>query len=153
MQNWFECKVRYERNGEKGALTRVNEAYLVEALSYTEAEAKIIDVIKPYVSGEFMITDIKRGKYNEIFASDLESADKWFKIKMLFITLDEASAVEKKTSTFVLVQAADLAGAITQLNESMKGSVIDYEISTVAQSPILEVFRWSDNPGKDEQHQ
>lgn len=152
MQTWFECKVRYERSGEKGSQQKVNESYLVEALSYSEAEAKITEEIRPYVTGEFMIADLKRAKYNEIFESEETDADKWFKIKMLFVTLDEASAVEKKTSTLVLVQAFDLSDAISKLTIAMKSSVMDYEIANVAQSPILEVFRWNSQL-KDEQHQ
>lgn len=149
MQNWFECKVRYERNGEKGLMTKVSESYLVESLSFSEAEAKITQELKPYISGEFIISDLKRAKYNDIFSCDESSAEKWFKSKLMFITLDEASAVEKKTSTLVLVQAANLADAVSKINIEMKSSVIDYEIATVAESPILDVFRWNSDV-KDE---
>src|SRR3712207_3071055 len=91
-----------------GMQKKVTEPYLVDALSFTEAEARIIEEMTPFITGEFTVSDIKRANYSELFASDEESADRWFKCKLIFITLDEKSGAEKKTSTQVLVQAADL---------------------------------------------
>ena len=110
MHTWFECKIRYEKVMENGMQKKVTEPYLVDALSFTEAEARIIEEMTPFISGEFTVSDIKRANYSELFPSDEESADRWFKCKLIFITLDEKSGAEKKTSTQVLVQAADSFG-------------------------------------------
>ena len=106
MHTWFECKIRYEKTMENGMVKKVNEPYLVDALSFTEAEARIIEEITPFVTGEFTVSDIKRANYSELFPSEEEAADKWFKCKLIFIMLDEKSGAEKKSSTQVLVQAA-----------------------------------------------
>ena len=119
MHTWFECKIRYEKTMENGMQKKVTEPYLVDALSFTEAEARIIEEMTPFITGEFTVSDIKRANYSELFPSDEESADRWFKCKLIFITLDEKSGAEKKTSTQVLVQAAEghipapVTGAVT----------------------------------------
>src|SRR5690554_4062599 len=96
MYNWFECKLRYDKMLETGIQKTVTEPYLVDALSFTEAEARIIEEIKPYISGEFTISDIKRVKYSDTFFND--AGDRYFKAKLYFITLDEKSGAEKKTA-------------------------------------------------------
>ena len=98
MNEWFECKVKYERTMDDGKVKKVNEPYLVDALSFTEAEERIIEERKHYMSGEFQVSDIKRARYAELFETDDESADRWFKVKLTFITLDEKTGAEKKTS-------------------------------------------------------
>ena len=143
MHTWFECKIRYERVMENGMNKKVTEPYLVDALSFTEAEARIIEEMTPFISGEFTISDIKRANYSELFPSDEESADRWFKCKLIFITLDDKSGAEKKTSTQVLVQAADLRAAVKKLDEGMKGTMADYQIASVAETAIMGVYPYS----------
>lgn len=143
MHTWFECKIRYERVMENGMNKKVTEPYLVDALSFTEAEARIIEEMAPFISGEFTISDIKRANYSELFPSDEESADRWFKCKLIFITLDDKSGAEKKTSTQVLVQAADLRDAVKKLDEGMKGTMADYQIASVAETAIMDVYPYS----------
>jgi hypothetical protein len=143
MHTWFECKIRYERVMENGMNKKVTESYLVDALSFTEAEARIIEEMTPFISGEFTISDIKRANYSELFPSDEESADRWFKCKLIFITLDDKSGAEKKTSTQVLVQAADLRDAVKKLDEGMKGTMADYQIASVAETAIMGVYPYS----------
>lgn len=143
MQNeWFECKLEYDKMKEDGTMKRVKgESRLVNAITCSEAESRMIEEMKSYFSGEFMVTDIKRVKYAEIFFTDEESADRYFKIKLLFITLDEKTAAEKKTTQNVLVQAADLKDAVARLGEGMKGSMMDYTIASVAEAPYMDVFK------------
>ncbi len=143
MHTWFECKIRYERVMENGMNKKVTEPYLVDALSFTEAEARIIEEMTPFISGEFTISDIKRANYSELFPSDEESADRWFKCKLIFITLDDKSGAEKKTSTQVLVQAADLRDAVKKLDVGMKGTMADYQIASVAETAIMDVYPYS----------
>ena len=146
MNEWFECKVKYERTMADGKVKKVNEPYLVDALSFTEAEERIIEERKHYMSGEFQVSDIKRARYAELFETDDESADRWFKVNLTFITLDEKTGAEKKTSQNVLVQAADLRDAVKRLDEGMKSSMMDYVISSVAESPLLDVYHYVPKP-------
>ena len=143
MHTWFECKIRYEKVMENGMQKKVTEPNLVDSLSFTEAEARIIEEMTPFISGEFTVSDIKRANYSELFPSDEESADRWFKCKLIFITLDEKSGAEKKTSTQVLVQAADLRDAVKKLDEGMKGTMADYQIASVAETAIMDVYPYS----------
>ena len=141
MHTWFECKIRYEKTMENGMNKKVTEPYLVD-----EAEARIIEEITPFISGEFTVADIKRANYSELFPCDEEAADRWFKCKLIFITLDEKSGAEKKTSTQVLVQAADLRDAVKKLDEGMKGTMADYQIASVAETPLMDVYPYSAEP-------
>lgn len=143
MNTWFEVKVRYERTMENGMNKKVTEPYLFDALSFTESEGKCIEEMKPFISGEFTVSDIKRAKYSEIFFSDEDTADKWFKCKLAFITLDEKTGVERKTISNTLVQAADLRDAVKKLDEGMKGTMADYQISAVSETAIVDVFPYS----------
>lgn len=143
MHTWFECKVRYEKVMENGMNKKVTEPYLVDALNFTEAEARIIEEMTPFISGEFTISDIKRANYSELFSSEEEAADRWFKCKLWFITLDEKSGNEKKTGAQVLVQAADLRDAVKKLDEGMKGTMADYAIASVTETAIMDVYPYA----------
>ncbi len=146
MHNWFECKIRYEKTLENGINKKVTEPYLVDALSFTEAEKRIIEEMTPYISGEFTVSDIKRANYSELFDSIEEAADRWFKCKLYFITLDEKSGAEKKTATQILVQAADLRDAVKKLDEGMKGTMADYSIASISETLIMDVFPYEAEP-------
>ena len=150
MKHWFECKIRYEKTMENGMNKKVTEAYIVDALSFTEAEARIIEEMTPFISGEFTVSDIKRANYYELFFSDEIAADRWFKCKLTFITLDEKSGAEKKTSTNVLVQASDLRDAVKKVDEGMKGSMADYIISSIAETAIMDVYEYVAESGNTE---
>ena len=146
MNEWFECKIRYEKTMENGLVKKVNEPYLVDALSFTEAEKRILEEIAPFMTGDYQVADIKRANYAELFETVSDSADEWFRIKLGFITLDEKSGKERKTSQNVLVQAADLRGSIDRLDEGMKGSMMDYTIASVTETAIVDVFRYRKLP-------
>ena len=149
---WFECKIKYERTMENGLVKKVTEPYLVEAINFTEAERRIIEEISPFMTGEFQVSDIKRAHFAELFETAEESADRWFKSKLTFITLDEKSGAEKKSSHNVLIQAADLRGAIDRLDEGMKGSMMDYVISNISETAIMDVYHYAQatrTPGED----
>ena len=143
MNNLFECKIRYEKTMDNGMDKMVTEPYLVDALSFTEAESRIIEEITPFISGEFTVSDIKRANYSELFFSDEESADKWFACKLEFITLDEKTGIEKKTKTNVLVQAADLRDAMKKLDEGMKGTMADYNAVCIKETAIMDVYPYN----------
>ncbi len=137
---WFETKIRYEKTMEDGLQKKVTEAYTVDALSFTEAENAITEEMSSYISGEFEVTDIKIATYKEVFFSDLNSDDRWFKAKLQFITIDEKTAKEKKSNVYYLVQASSLPVAVKHIEEVMGGTMNDYVIASVAESPLLDVF-------------
>lgn len=138
MTNFFECKVRYEKTMENGMQKKVTEPYLVDALSFTEAENRITDELIPYISGEYTIADIKRAKYSEVFTNP--NGDRFFKAKVQFITLDEKSGTEKKTATSMLVQASDIDGALAGIKKGMEGTLADYVIAGINETPIMDIF-------------
>ena len=140
MHTWFDCKIRYEKTAENGLQKKVTESYLFDSLSFTESEGRCIQEMTPFITGEFTVSDIKRANFSEVFPSTEEAADRWFKCKLLFITLDEKSGAEKKTATNVLVQAADLRDAVKKLDEGMKGTMADYQISAVSETAIMDVY-------------
>ncbi len=140
MHNWFECKIRYEKTMENGMNKKVTEPYLVDALSFTEAERRIIEEMTPFISGEFTVSDIKRANYSELFVSEEDAADRWFKCKLYFITLDEKSGAEKKKATQILVQAADLRDAVKKLDKGMKGTMADYVIASISETAIMDIY-------------
>lgn len=149
MGNWFECKICFKKVLENGLEKTVTESYIVNAMSFSEAEAKIIRESMMFISGEFEVSDIKKAKYSEIFFSEMDSADRWFKVKLQFITLDEKTGVEKRTSSNVLVNAADLRDAVRKLDESMKSTMADYVISSVAETAIMDVYPYKKDEDND----
>ena len=138
MHNWFECKINYEKVGEDGIQKKVTEPYLVDALSFTEAEARIIEEMRPYISGEFTVMDIKRARYSETFLN--ENGDRFYRVKINMITLDEKSGTEKKTPVQMLAQASTIHEAITVIDTGMKGTLADYVIAAVTETALMYVF-------------
>ena len=139
---WFECKVRYEKTMEDGMPKKVVEIYTVDALSFSEAEARIMEEMSSYVSGEIEIADLKIAPYKEIFFADNDLADKWYKTKLAFITIDEKTDKEKKTSVFYLVNAGNINSAIKNIDEVMGGTMIDYQTINVSETSIMDVFEY-----------
>lgn len=137
---WFECKIRYEKTMEDGSQKKVTEQYVVDALSFTEAEASIIEEMSSYISGEFEVKDIKKAAYGEIFFSDSPSADRWYKTKLQFITIDDKTEKEKKSNVNYLVHGSTLPGAVKSIDEVMGGTMIDYVIASIAETQIMDVF-------------
>lgn len=140
MSKWFETKVEFEKTIEDGSQKKVKEAYTVDALSFTEAEEKITEEMSAYISGEFNVKNIAEANYKEIFFSDLDSADKWYKAKLQFITIDEKTEKEKRSNVYYLVQAANFMQAVKNIEEVMGTTMIDYVISSVAETAIMDVF-------------
>lgn len=136
---WFECKVRYEKIQEDGNDKLVNELYVVDALSFTEAEASIIDNMAVYVSGELKIANINPANYNEIFFSDIDDDDLWFKARLAFITIDDKNK-EKRTYVNYLIQAKSIERAKRYVDEVMGETIIDYELKSLSETKIFDVF-------------
>mgnify|MGYP003493295403 FL=1 len=142
MNHWFECKIRYEKTMENGMNKKVTEPYLVDALSFTEAEERIIEEMTPFISGEFSVSVVKKANYSELLWNDSTEADRWFKCKLAFVTLNEKTGAEKRTNTNVLVQSSDIRQAIKDLDNGMKGTMADYIILSVAETAIMDVYKY-----------
>lgn len=140
MANYFLSTVRYDKVMENGLQKTVNEQYLFDALSFTEAEARTIEELKPYISGEFSIPQIVKPRISELMLSEDEAADRFYKVKVAFITLDEKSGAEKKTNSFILVQASDFKNAYDRFVYGMKGTMADYEIVSIVETQILDYY-------------
>lgn len=140
----YECGIRYERTMENGMTKKVTELYLVDALSFAEAEGRITKEMEPYISGDFDVVTIKRTNISEI-VEGLPTADKWFKAKLMYITIDEKTGKEKKQAVHFIVRASDINNAHICVVEHMKGSVMDYEIATLDETKIMDLFRYKVN--------
>ena len=138
--NWFECKIRYEKVMDDGLAKKVTESYTVNAMSFSEAEARITEEMKAYISCSFTVEDIKKAPYKEIFFSDADTADKWYKAKLAFITLDENTEKEKRSNVTYLVQAGSLSEAMKNIDEVMVATMISYESLSVQETKLMDVF-------------
>lgn len=141
MQNWFECKVRYEKTLEDGKQKKVNEAYMVDAMSFTEAEARINEALSEYISTEFHVTNIAKSRMAEIISNDV--GENWYKCKVALIEYDEKSGKEKKVSLQILLNADTVRGAYDRLDESYSDSVSDYEIQAITKSNVFDIFPYN----------
>lgn len=137
---WFECKIKYEKMMDDGVQKKVTELYVVDALSFTEAESSIIEEQSAFISGEFEVTDIKKAKYTEIFFSDKESDDRFYKVKIQFITIDEKTYKEKLTNVLYIVQANSLETAVKYISDIMGKTLQDYKSAKVEETTIMDVY-------------
>ena len=139
---WFECKVQYDKVTEDGTNKKVTELYVVEAISFTEAESRIVKEMSQYISGEYEVKDIKKAKYKEIWLSDDVSADRYYKAKLQFISLDEKSGKEKRSNFVSLVEASTLNNAIKGIDEVMGKTAIDYTSVEAKETKIIDVIEY-----------
>lgn len=139
---WFETKIQYEKTMEDGLQKKVKEQYVVDALSFTEAEKRITEEMSSYISGAFDVADIKKASYKEIFFSEEGTADRWYKAKVQFITIDEKTEKEKRTNVYYLVQASTIHQAVKNIDEVMGSTMIDYAIAAVSETTIMDVFEY-----------
>ena len=137
---WFEIRVRYDKTMEDGQNKKVIEQYVVDAYTFSEAEAEITKEMSHYISGEFEIKAITPAVYSEVFFCDSDNADKWFKAKIAFITLDEKTEKEKRIISTRLVQAGSVNGAVKNVEDVMNGGLSDYSIVSITETKIIDVF-------------
>lgn len=135
---WYECKVKYRKTHETGEQKVTTDTYLLDAVSYTEAESRLTEEMTAYTSEEFRIMNIKVANFSEVHP--FENSDRWFKSKVSLIALDEESGKEKKTNVYLLVQANDVKEAFENTTKAMENTMGDYSIPSITESPILDVF-------------
>ena len=138
--NWFETAIRYDKTMEDGMTKKVIENYVVDALSFGEAEERITEEMSAYISGEFEVKNINPAAFKEVFFSENDNDDRWYKAKLAFITIDEKTEKEKRSSVTYLVQAATLNGAVKNIDEVMVGTMIDYVISNISETKFMDVY-------------
>jgi hypothetical protein len=141
MHTWFECKIRYEKLDENGLPKKVTEPYLVDALSFSEAETRISKEMQPYISGEFTVANIKRANISELFED--ANGDRWYRCRVNFIVVDEEKGVEKKTPSNIYVQANNVKEAWDNLQKGLQGTMSDYRVTTIAETMILDVYPYT----------
>ena len=139
---FFEAKVRLEKTMEDGMTKKVCETYAVDALSFSEAEKRVTDGIRVYTGGEFDIVGLKIAPYAEVFFSDDNSADAWFRVKLAFITIDEKTQKERRNKVNYLVNAKSIEDITDIVGQIMKGTMIDYEIVSINDTAIIDVFEY-----------
>ncbi|GHA33785.1 hypothetical protein GCM10007103_14170 [Salinimicrobium marinum] len=144
---WYECKVKYRKTHETGEQKVTTDTYLLDAVSYTEAESRITEEMKAYTNEDFRIMNIKVANFAEVHP--FENSDRWFKSKVSLIALDEESGKEKKTNIYLLVQANDVKEAFENTTKAMETTMGDYSIPSITESPILDVFPYF--TGEEEQ--
>lgn len=147
--NWFETAIRYDKVMEDGMTKKVIEYYVVDALSFGEAEETITEEMSAYISGEFEVKNITPAVFHEIFFSENDNDDRWYKAKLSFITIDEKTEKEKRSNVNYLVQAGTLNGAVKNLDEVMGGTMIDYVIAAVAETTLMDVFEYKKKEKED----
>lgn len=138
--DFFEIKVRYLRTTEEGYQKSVAEVYALEAFDFTESEERILKEVGQLASGDMYVKTIARAPYKEIFFSDADSDDKWYRAKLAFITIDEKTEREKRSNVVYLMQAATLDKARQYVSEVMDKTMIDYEVVSISETPIMDVF-------------
>ncbi|MBP5318991.1 MAG: DUF4494 domain-containing protein [Paludibacteraceae bacterium] len=141
MQYWHECRIKYETQDEQGKLKRVSEAYLVDAMTYTEVEARILKEQGNNMSGEYVISNIKRIRLAEVLPDPVNEDDPWFTLRYSMISVDEVSGKEKKKNYSSVIQADSCEKAIKRFDEYMNGSVSDYDILAVSRSVIVSCYK------------
>lgn len=137
MANWFEVKATYDKTQENGSIAKVTEPFLFDALSFTEAESRAIEELTPFISGEFTVKACKRTPIAEIFNL---SAERYYLAKVAFITIDEKTAQEKRSISQILVGSSNFKEAYDNFLEGMKGTMADFELVSLAETPIMDVY-------------
>ena len=138
MLTWFEVAVKFEKTADEGKVVKVSEKYLVGGLSFTDVESRIIKELEPFISGEFQVSAIKRYRLHELFKN--ENGDKWFKAKVVYVTFDEEKQMERKRPAAIIAQACDLKEAREVIVEGMRNSMADYEIESISETKIIDIF-------------
>lgn len=149
--NWFEAKVKYMKVSEDGKEKKVNEAYLLDAMSYTEAESRITREMESVVSGDYYISSLKKSNITEVVPSEDETDDRWYKAKVAIIDADEVSGKEKSSFQYYLVAASDIKRALENLEKSLSTFVVPYEIASLADTTFMDVYPYFEEPATEDE--
>lgn len=142
MKEYIEANVKYDRAAENGALKPVTDRYIVDAITFSEAESRLLEEVGPFAAGEVVVKDMKRVQYMEIFECTDDSADKFFKVKISIISYDEEKEKERRTNAAILVQASDIPNALDRMREQMKSYMMEFDIVNVADTKIMDIYHY-----------
>lgn len=145
MEKWFETKVRYERVKDDGTTGKVTEVFMVDALTFAEAEERTLEEVAQYTSGELEVVAAKITNISEVVASCKDeqfTGDKWYTCKLEFIRIDEKTEKEKRRNYNMLIKAEDIDAAKKNLNKAMQGSIIDYDVKSITESKVMDVYNY-----------
>ncbi len=150
MSQWFETKVKYDKTMlDTGAIKSVTEPYLVDALSFNEEKTRITKEMEPFVSGELTVTAVRKVRFEDVLYH--EGGDRWYKVKINMITIDEKTGAEKRSASFSLVQASEFKLALDYFLEAMKSVLFDFEIVNITEMAYIDVFGADLGGGKVEE--
>lgn len=135
MQTFYECRVKYAKEVD-GQSKPITELYLFDALTYTEAEARVTEEMASYISGEFQIASIRKARYAELFQP--EGGDRWYKVKVSFLLVDEKSGKEKRVSQTILILASDIKDAYDKIKAAI--NIDDLEVNAIDETKIMDFF-------------
>lgn len=138
MNTWFTVKVKYTKQLEDGRLKRVTEPYLVDATTFTDAEARMYEEIGQSVTGEFIISGISRVDYADVFY--YEDSEDWYKCKMSYVSVDADEGKEKKITSNILVTASSVKEAFERVMESMSDMMVSFDIPAITLTNLVDVL-------------
>ncbi|MCE3294654.1 MAG: hypothetical protein K0R65_368 [Crocinitomicaceae bacterium] len=147
MNSWFTVKVKYTKQLENGTFKRVSEPYLLAAMTFTDAEARIYEELGSVIRGEFVVTNIARTDFHDIFY--YEDSDVWYKCKITYESQDADSEKQKKISQNFLVSARSVKEAFDRLQESLSTLMVDFQVPSIIVSPIVDIFPFTENMDKE----
>lgn len=142
MDSWFTCKISYLKQLENGSIAKKAESYLLNAMSFTEAEARLQGILEEYIS-DFQLLTCAKTKINSVVID--ESKENYFKIKVAYVSFDEDTSKERKINEVFIVQADDLKEAYAKTEERLKGSIVDWEIPSISQVNLMDIFPYEDS--------
>ena len=148
--NWFEVGIRYQKTQEDGSEKSVTEKYAIDALSFTEGESAITEEMAAYISGEFKVKSMQEASYREVFFSDKDDDDCWYKAKLQFIIIDDKSNKEKRSNVTYLVQAKSMRSAMNNIGDVMDKTMIDYEVMGLSKTNVYDVFEHKTKEEKEQ---
>lgn len=150
MNTWFKVKVKYTKQLESGSFKRVSEPYLLSAMTFTDAEARIYEELGTFIRGEFSVMGITREDIQDIFQYD--DADSWFKCKISYDNIDDDGDKKRTVTQNFLVSAKTVKDSYERIEESLETLMLDYQIISIIASPIVEIFPYKEEevalPGK-----
>lgn len=138
MQTWYECKVKYLKIDQGGHESKVNDNYLLDAVSFTDAETRIFEQMNEITRGEFQVLNIKKSNISEVINN--EEGEWYYKAKISLVTIDEDAGKEKKVNQYILVMADDLDHSLKRLHEGLSYMLVPYVVTSIALCNIAEVF-------------
>lgn len=146
MQTWFNCKVKYVKVDDTGKEKKVTEPYLIDAVSFSEAETRIHKILEPYISGGLEITTLSKANIQEVF--DFDDDGVWYKVKITYLDVDPDTEKKKKITNYILVRAADVKNAYERVEDNLN-LLVPYDMPSIQETPILDVFPYESDPEKE----